>query len=102
VPGTLRLTREGFGIELRRGLFEITLDGTAVGTIAHGDTAEVPLAPGPHVLRIRAGRYSSGRHGFDSADGDVVDFRCHGALLWPRYVASLLKPDWAISLRRES
>lgn len=101
MPGTLRLNREGFGIELRRGQFEVTLDGATVARIERGDTIEVPLGPGRHRLRIRAGRYSSPPRNFDSADGEVITFRCHGAMLWPQYVASILKPDWAISLRRE-
>jgi hypothetical protein len=35
------------------------------------------------------------------ADGETVAYRCHGANLWPIFVASLVKPDLAISLRRE-
>jgi hypothetical protein len=95
------LTREGFGIELRRGPFEVTLDGTVVARIERGETTEARLEPGHHILRIRAGRYSSRPGVFDSADGEVVNFRCHGAMIWPRYVASIVKPDLAISLRRE-
>jgi hypothetical protein len=38
---------------------------------------------------------------FDVSDGDTANFRCHGANIWPRFVASLVKPDLAISLRRE-
>jgi len=37
----------------------------------------------------------------DVAGDEVVTFRCHGAMLWPRYVASLAKPDLAIPLTRE-
>lgn len=101
MSGTLRLTREGFGIELRRGPFEVVLDGTAVATIERGDTVEAALEPGHHTLQIRAGRYSSRTRSFDSADGEGVNFRCHGAMIWPRYVASIVKPDLAISLRRQ-
>lgn len=101
MPGTLRVIREGIGIELRRGTFEITMDGNVVARIERGDTAEVPFQPGRHRLQIRAGRYSSRPHDFDSADGEVVNFRCHGAMMWPRYVASIVKPDLALSLRRE-
>jgi hypothetical protein len=35
------------------------------------------------------------------ADGQVASFRCHGAMVWPRWVASFVKPDLAISLVRE-
>jgi hypothetical protein len=95
------LTREGTGIELRRGRFEIFVDSDSVGSIERHETVERPLEPGQHTLRIRAGRYSSHDHSFGVADGEVVDFRCHGAMIWPRYVASIVKPDLAISLKRQ-
>ena len=101
MPATLKLTREGLGIELRRGRFEISVDGSSIGSIDYGDTVEAPVEPGHHTLRIRAGRYSSQGHSFDAADDEVVSFRCHGAMVWPRWAASFVKPDLAISLRRE-
>ncbi len=101
MPGTLKLTREGFGMELRRGQFEISVDGRNIGSLNYGDTVEAQVEPGHHTLRIRAGRYSSRDCSFDAADGEVVSFRCHGAMVWPRWVASFVKPDLAISLVRE-
>jgi hypothetical protein len=101
VSGTLRLTREGFGTELRRGRFEISVDGKSVGSIERHETIETPLEPGEHILRIRAGRYSSRDCSFAVADGEVVNFRTHGAMVWPRYVASIVRPDLGISLERE-
>lgn len=98
---TLRLTREGLGIELRRGTFDVLVDGERAGSIERHQTVELSVRPGRHVLSLRAGRYSSRLHDFDAAGGDVVEFRCHGAMVWPRYVASIVKPDVAISLRRE-
>jgi hypothetical protein len=100
VSATLRLTREGVGIELRRGEFEISVDGNGVGSIKWGETVETPLEPGHHTLRLRVGRYSSRDFSFDATDGEVVGFRCHGAMVWPRFVASLVKPDLGISLKR--
>ena len=100
VPATLRLTREGFGIELRAGTFDIVLDGESVGRINYRDTIEKTIEPGNHDLRIRVGRYSSHDYTFNAADGDVVNLRCHGAMVWPRYVASIFKPDLAISIKR--
>lgn len=99
MPGTLRLIREGSGIELRRGTFDVTLGDEVVATINRGDMIEAPLAPTRHTLRIRRGRYSSRPRTFESQDGEVVRFRCHGAMMWPRYVASISRPDLAISLR---
>jgi hypothetical protein len=101
VAATLRLTREGVGIELMRGQFEILVDGKSAGPVKYGETVETPIEPGRHTLRLRAGRYSSREYSFDAADGGTVSFRCHGAMVWPRYVASLVKPDLAISLKRE-
>jgi hypothetical protein len=101
VSATLRLTREGVGIELRRGRFEIFVDGKSVGSLERHQEVEIPVEPGHHALRIRAARYSSQDHSFDVADGDAVNFRVHGAMIWPRYVASIVKPDLAISLKRE-
>lgn len=99
MPATLRLVREGVGIELRRGSFQILVDGKDVGSLEPHGTFEAPIEAGPHTLCVRAGRYSSRDLPFDVVDGAVVGFRCHGAMIWPRYVASIVKPDLAISLK---
>jgi hypothetical protein len=99
MSATLRLTREGVGIELRRGEFDISLDGKDAGSIKWGETIETPLEPGHHTLRLRAGRYSSRDCSFGATDGEVVSFRCHGAMMWPRFVASLVIPGLGISLK---
>ncbi len=101
MASTLNLTRETTLIELRRGQFEIYLDGQDVGSIELHQTVEQPLEPGHHTLRMRKGRYSSQERSFDVGDQEVVNFRCHGAQIWPRYVASIVKPDLAISLTRQ-
>jgi hypothetical protein len=102
MSATLRVTREvGFGIELRRGRFEISVDGNSVGSLDNDETVETPLEPGSHTVQIRHGRYSSRAQSFDAADGDVVSFRCHGARIWPLYVASIVVPNLAIALKRE-
>jgi hypothetical protein len=101
VSATLRLTRElGFGTELRRGRFEIVLDGKTVGSIESHETFETPLEPGQHIVRVRKGRYSSQERSFEVADDDVAAFRCHGARIWPTYLASIVVPNLAISLQR--
>ena len=79
----------------------MVLDGKTAGSLERHETVETPLEPGNHTLRIRAGRYSSRDCSFDVGDGEVIDFRCHGAMIWPRYVASIVKPDLAISLKRQ-
>jgi hypothetical protein len=42
MAGTLKLTREAFGIELRRGTFEISVDGKSAGSIEHQQTIIKP------------------------------------------------------------
>jgi hypothetical protein len=98
---TLKVTRRSTGIELRRGQFEVRVDGTSVGSIENDQTVDTPIAPGHHTLQIRAGRYSSKEDSFDVSDGEVVNFRCHGAMIWPIYVASIVIPNLAISLKQE-
>lgn len=103
VSATLRLTRETpFAFELRRGLFEISVDGHSAGSLKYEETVETPLEPGHHTLQIRAGRYSSRNDSFDATDGEVVNFYCHGAMVWPTYLASFVKPDLGISLKRDT
>ena len=101
MTGILRLMREGVGLELRRGTFDVLLDSDSVGSINWHDTTEVPLESGRHTICIRAGRYSSPEHSFQVADGETVTSRVHGAMVWPTWVLSMLKPDLAISLKRE-
>jgi hypothetical protein len=101
MPATLRLTRKGFGIELRRGQFEVVVDDSTVGSIGHGATVEIDVEPGHHTLRIRKGRYHSPARTFTAADGDSMDFRCYGANLWPIWAASYVVPGLAIALAPE-
>jgi hypothetical protein len=101
MSATLRLRREGTGVELRRGRFELVADGRSVGSVERHASVETSLEPGHHTIRVRAGRYSSRDHSFDIADGETVNFRCHGTMVWPRYVASIIKPDLAIALKHE-
>ena len=100
MTATISVTREGFGVELRRGTFDIVVDGHKVGTIEAHHTTEAPIEPGAHTLELRAGRYSSRTKQFRAADRETIAFRCHGANLWPIYVASIVKPDFGISLKR--
>jgi hypothetical protein len=101
VSTTLKLSREGFGIELRRGTFDVEIDRVRVGTIEWHETKEFAIEPGSHTVQLRAGRYQSRLEAFDARDESIVSFRCHGAMVWPRWLASALMPNLAISLARE-
>jgi hypothetical protein len=87
-------------MELRRGRFEIVLDGNSAGSIDRNQTVELPVEPGRHTLQVRTGRYSSHVHSFDAADGTDIRFRCNGAIFWPHYVASLFVPAIGLKLKR--
>jgi hypothetical protein len=101
VSATLRVERDGFGIELWRGRYDVTLDGDRIGSLELHEMVEQPVEPGHHTVRVVRGRYTSPARPFDVSDGETANFRCHGANIWPRWVASFVKPDLAISLRRE-
>lgn len=98
---TIRLMRAGFGMELWRGKFDVSVDGQTVGSVEPHGSFETLVDPGHHTLRIRRGRYSSPVRDFEAADGETVFFRCCGANLWPIWAASLVIPSLGISLRRE-
>ncbi len=95
---TLRLVREGFGLELHRGPFDVVVDGERAATIEPHGTTEVPIEPGRHTLKVQRGRYSSRTVTFEAAEQTTTEFRCYGANLWPIYVASLIVPTVGIAL----
>jgi len=101
MPATLKLTRKAFGMELRRGTFDVLVDSTRVGSIELHDTFETSVEPGRHTLQVRKGRYSSGQLSFQVTDGDVIGFRCNGARIWPIWLVSFVVPSLALSLHRE-
>ncbi len=102
MAATLQLVRETSGLmELRRGTFQVLLDDKDVGSIDRDQTIEVPLEPGHHTLQVKTGRFTSERRPFDTGDGEIVNFRCNGAVIWPVYLASLVKPDLALTLKHE-
>jgi hypothetical protein len=81
----------------RRAPFDVLLDGKDGGSIDMRDTIEIQIEPAHRTLQVRAGRYTSSRRTFDAADGTIINFRCNGAIVWVRLLASLVVP--AIGLR---
>jgi hypothetical protein len=101
MSATLRLTRDSVIMELRRGPFEVMVDGKSAGSIKHKETVETPLEPGHHTLRVQEGRYATRDQSFEVADGEVASFQCNGAKIWPIYLVSFIVPSLALTLRRE-
>ena len=75
MSATLRLTRDvgTAAFELRRGRFEILVDGKPAGSLANHDTAETQIEPGRHSLVLRYGRYCSRIRTFDAASRRILE-----------------------------
>ena len=101
MAATLTLRHKAIGVEVRRGPYEVLVDGARVGAVAMNDTLELPVAPGRHTLQVRAGRDSSRTRTFDAADGERVAFRCTGKRFLPLFLASFVMPSLALVLIRE-
>jgi len=97
----LKLTRNPIGVEVRRGTFDVLVDGTRVGSIELHDTTEIPVEAGRHTVQIRNGRNSSRTHTFDAVEDQVVAFRCTGKRILPLFLASFVVPSLALVLTRE-
>jgi hypothetical protein len=100
MPATLKLIHKAVGAEVRRGTYEIALDGEHVGSVEMNGTFETQIEPGHHTLQVRDGR-KSGTKTFDAADGETVAFRCTGKSILPRFLLSFVVHRWALTLVQE-
>jgi hypothetical protein len=101
VTATLKLTHRAIGVEVRRGTYNVVLDGAQVGSLQLNDTFETPVEPGRHTLQVRNGRKSSRPKTFEAVEGEISSFRCGGKSILPLFLLSFVVPSLAISLRRE-
>jgi hypothetical protein len=101
VSATLTLAHKAMGAEVRRGTYEIMLDGERVGAVEMNESFETAIEPGRHTLQVRNGRNSSRTKTFDAADGEIVAFRCTGKSILPIFLLSFVVPSLALSLHRE-
>ena len=101
MAATLKLTHKAIGVEVRRGTYDVVLDGERVGSLELNDPIEIPVEPGRHTLHVRNGRNSSRTLTFDAAEGEIVAFRCSGKRFLPIFLLSFVVPSLALSLHRE-
>ena len=101
MSATLKLTHKAIGAEVRRGIYDVAVDGERVGSVEMNDTIEIPVEPGRHTLRVRTGRKSSSTESFDAAVGEIVAFRCSGKRFLPIFLASFIVPRLALKLVRD-
>jgi Penicillin-Binding Protein C-terminus Family len=101
MSATLKLTHKAIGAEVRRGAYDVVLDGKRVGSVEMNHTVEIPLEPGRHTLQVRDGRNSSSTETFDAAEAEIVAYRCTGKRLLPIFLASFVVPRLALKLVRD-
>ena len=101
MSATLKLTHKAIGAEVRRGTYDVEVDGKRVGSVEMNDTIEIPVEPGRHTLQVRNGRKSSSTENFDVAEGEIVAFRCTGKRFLPIFLASFIIPGLALKLVRD-
>lgn len=102
MAATLKVTHKAIGAEVRRGTYEVVLDGQRVGSVEMNGTFETLIEPGRHQLKVRSGRNSSRTMTFGAAEGDTVAFRCTGKSLLPIFLLSFVVPSLALSLHRDN
>ena len=100
MSATLKLTHKAIGAEVRRGAYDVVIDGERVESVDMNGTVEKPVAPGRHTLQIRDGRKSSSAETFDAAEGEILAFRCTGKRFLPIFLASFIVPRLALKLVR--
>jgi hypothetical protein len=101
MPAMLKLTHKAIGAEVRRGAYDVVVDGERAGSVEMNHTIEIPVEPGRHTLLVRNGRNSSSTQTFDAAEGEVVAFRCTGKRFLPIFLASFVMPRLALKLVRD-
>jgi hypothetical protein len=101
MSATLKVTHKAIGVEVRRGTYEVVVDGERDGLLEMNDTIELPIEAGHHTLQVRNGRNLSRTLTFDAAEGQVAAFRSTGKRFLPIFLVSFLVPRLALSLRPE-
>jgi hypothetical protein len=100
MAATLKLTHKSLGAEVRRGTYDILVDGRRAGSVDMNESTAIPIEPGRHTLQVRSGRNSSGTRAFEATEGETVAFRATGKTFLPIFLASFLVPSLALHLRR--
>jgi hypothetical protein len=101
MSATLRLTHKTIGVEVRRGMYDVVVDGKRAGSLELNETVDIPVEPGRHTVQVRSGRNSSRTKAFDVAEGEIASFRCSGKSILPIFLLSFVVPSLALSLKRD-
>ena len=98
---TLKVTHTAIGAEVRRGPYDVVVDGERRGSVEMNGTFEMPIDRGRHTVQVRNGRKASNTASFEAADGEIVAYRCTGKRFLPIFVASFVIPSLALKLVRQ-
>jgi len=100
MTATLELTHKSIGVEVRRGPYDVVVDGHSAGSLEMNRTLEIPVEAGRHTVQIRSGRKSSRTQTFVAAENQTVAYRCTGKSFLPVFLASFIVPRLALQLHR--
>jgi len=101
MTATLKMTHKAIGVEVRRGTYDVVVDGHLAGSLEMNDTIEIPVEPGRHTLHLRLAENSSRTQTFEAAESQTTAFRCTGKGFLPIFLASFVVPSLALQIRRE-
>ncbi len=101
MTATVKVTHKAIGVEVRRGTYDVVVDGLHAGSVEMNHAVEVPIEPGRHTVQVRNGRQSSRPQTFEATEGGTTAFRCSGKRMLPIFLASFVVPSLALSLTRE-
>ncbi len=94
MSATLKLTHKTIGVEVRRGTYDVVVDGKHVRTLELNETIDIPVNPGRHTLQVRNGRNSSRTKTFDVVEGEIASFRCSGKASYRSFSCPSSFPTW--------
>jgi hypothetical protein len=100
MSATLKLTHKTIGVEVRRGTYDVVVDGKHAAAVEMNETVDIPVEAGHHTLQIRNGRNSSRTKTFDVNENETASFICTGKRFLPIFLLSFVVPSLAISVRR--
>ncbi|MDL9980715.1 hypothetical protein [Microbacterium candidum] len=99
MPATLTLAHTTIGAEVRRGRYDILVDGKPAGSVEMNETVDIPVEAGSHTLKVTSGKDSSPTKTFSVADGGVVRFRATGKSFLPVFLLSFVVRGLRLNLK---
>ena len=102
MTATLKMTHKAIGVEVRRGAYDIVVDGQRAGSVEMNDTIEIPSNLDVTLCKFAAAETPAVLETFEAAEGQTVAFRCTGKSFLPIFLASFVVPSLALQLRREA